>query len=167
MGFRAAILSVFQNGLNFRGRACRAEYWYFVLFNWAMTTGTNILSGHSQAGKSGLNFDQTLTAYDIIVIVPFFAVATRRLHDTGRSGWWQLLDLPVYLAITGFVIHSLQQPQNAIGPVLGLLIASAILGQFAMIFLFSLPGEQKSNAYGPNPLSAPVRISSHSALVHT
>lgn len=88
----------------FSGRAQRAEYWYFTLFNLIflfvltkldMAIGTYI--AESEAGLlSGI--------YAIALIVPSLAVAVRRLHDTGKSGWWYFIILiPIIGAIAMFV----------------------------------------------------------------
>ncbi|WP_330924683.1 DUF805 domain-containing protein [Candidatus Sororendozoicomonas aggregata] len=78
----------------FRGRTRRRGYWlfhlvYFVLFG-LMTVMDNLL---------GTPFFVYLMA--AALTIPSLAVSTRRLHDSGRSGWWQLISL---IPFVGFVI---------------------------------------------------------------
>tara|TARA_B110000879_G_C10971539_1_gene431619 strand:- start:363 stop:701 length:339 start_codon:yes stop_codon:yes gene_type:complete len=67
---------VFENYVNFDGRARRSEYWYFILFN-------TIFSLIFATVSSQLYF-----VYVIAIILPSLAVAVRRLHDIGKSGVW-------------------------------------------------------------------------------
>ena len=67
---------VWKNYGNFEGRASRKEYWNFVLFNFLVTLILALVS----AGILSV-------IYVILVIVPSVAVAVRRLHDVGKSGW--------------------------------------------------------------------------------
>jgi len=76
----------------FNGRARRKEYWYFVLF----CTLINIAFG-----VFGLRIISDVFA--LAVFIPSIAVGVRRMHDTGRSGWWLLLPIVniVFLAQAG------------------------------------------------------------------
>lgn len=71
----------------FSGRAPRAEYWWFYLFT---TLLTPLLS---------LGADYLTLIYFSIFLTPTLAVGSRRLHDIGRSGWWQILFITVVGAI--------------------------------------------------------------------
>ena len=73
---------VWKNYGNFEGRASRKEYWNFVLFNFLVTLILALVS----AGILSV-------IYVILVIVPSVAVAVRRLHDVGKSGWMLLAGL--------------------------------------------------------------------------
>jgi uncharacterized membrane protein YhaH (DUF805 family) len=91
MGFGDAINSVLRkNYANFSSRARRSEYWYWILF----TVLVNIVVRIVSAASSGLGLILSLVVF-FGFLVPQIAVATRRLHDTGRSGWWQLLILTI------------------------------------------------------------------------
>ena len=88
----------------FSGRAKRSEYWWFYLFTTLVGIGYNLvgqetfLEGNMHALVSG-----DLTTVITIVIIsyipflvfisPILAAGSRRLHDIGKSGWWQLLVL--------------------------------------------------------------------------
>ena len=63
---------------NFTGKATRYEYWWFLLFMILVMAIATII--HEKAY-------QIVT---VVLLMPFLAVGTRRLNDTGRSGWWQL-----------------------------------------------------------------------------
>lgn len=130
----SAYKSMFKKYAQFNGRSRRSEYWLAGLVNCIiiialyliilipLTIGT---ANHSEptdlhfvlTGLGGLLF----FAYFIAVFVPSLALSVRRLHDTGRSGWFLLLNLIPYVG--------------------GLII-------FIFNVLDSQPGE---NQYGPNP----------------
>ncbi len=76
----------------FSGRSRRREYWMFVLFNILFSIAAvaidSMMSGGTMQGGgivSGL--------YSLAVLVPSLAVAVRRLHDVGKSGWFLLIVL--------------------------------------------------------------------------
>ncbi len=100
MTFMESIQTVFQKYAVFEGRARRSEYWWFYLA-YAIVNG--VLSGIGNA-FSGSGFGTAVTVISGIIglacLVPTIAVTTRRLHDTGKSGWWQLL----YLTCIGSIV---------------------------------------------------------------
>lgn len=85
MSFTDAVKSVFSNYATFSGRARRSEYWYFVLFNLIISLLLSLL------GNKFSFFTFISGIYSLAIIVPSLAVAVRRLHDTGRSGWFFFL----------------------------------------------------------------------------
>jgi uncharacterized membrane protein YhaH (DUF805 family) len=99
MNFQQAVQSVFSNYANFRGRACRSEFWWFQLFLLVggvvaalldLFANTNLLGGSPLA-----------TLFWLATIIPDLAVTVRRLHDTDSSGWWILLGL---IPLIGMVV---------------------------------------------------------------
>lgn len=94
-------IKAFRQYAGFSGRASRQEFWMFVLFNllfamaWAFVAGLLTgLFGGSFDQESRLIFMYKLIAiYYAVTAVPAMAVGVRRLHDTGRSGWWMLIGL--------------------------------------------------------------------------
>jgi uncharacterized membrane protein YhaH (DUF805 family) len=76
MSFVVAIQSGFRNYAKFRGRATRSEYWWFFLFT---------VLAQSVASSIDENFGNIV---GLAVFLPGLAVHVRRMHDTGRSGWW-------------------------------------------------------------------------------
>lgn len=79
-------LAVLKNYVGFSGRARRAEYWQFVLFNVIAMVLCVVID--LAIGSSILYI-----LYVLAVLLPGLAVGVRRLHDTGRSGWWLLISL--------------------------------------------------------------------------
>jgi len=112
----------------FNGRASRAEYWYFFLFvmvcSWIamvidFAAGSYIIENHEL--QYSLGFFEVLCA--VFFIFPSTSCAIRRLHDTGKSGWWYFL-LPF-----------------------------TIVGIFPLIVFLSTAGSYGDNEYGPSPYS--------------
>ena len=81
-----AIRSAFVRWCTFSGRAGGSEYWWFVLFG-TIVFGLASLVDQAAFGRHAL-FWATCT---LVFLMPYVAVAVRRLHDTNRSGWWLLL----------------------------------------------------------------------------
>lgn len=95
MGFGQAISYNFSNLGNFEGRASRPEFWWWVLFLWLINLVVNVFTGGLGAILGGGTEFGVLTFIGyiiwIIIILATIAVGARRLHDSGRSGWLQLL----------------------------------------------------------------------------
>ena len=77
----------------FSGRARRKEYWMFYLFYMIFYITLAVIDG-----VFGTIFLSSIFA--LALLIPSISIAARRLHDTGRSGWWQLIILiPIIGAI--------------------------------------------------------------------
>ena len=109
-------LKVLNKYAEFDGRAHRTEYWMFVLFNVLISIGLGLVGGLI---GHGLQFLSSL--YALAVLVPGIAVAIRRLHDIGKSGWWLLV---------------------AFVPLIGAII---------LLVYFVQDSQPENNQYGPNP----------------
>ena len=93
-----AVRTCFNKYASFRGRARRPEFWYFALFNFI----AQLVLGLVDSMVFGLGDVSPLSnLYGLAVLVPSLAVGARRLHDTGRSGWWQLL---VLIPLIGIIV---------------------------------------------------------------
>ena len=86
MGFAPAVSRALSQYATFRGRATRPEFWWFFLL---VATAVAVGAGIDLA----LGTDFVVQVFALPLLLPFFAVGARRLHDTGRSGWWYLLML--------------------------------------------------------------------------
>ncbi|MCD1260777.1 DUF805 domain-containing protein [Paenibacillus athensensis] len=104
-------VKVWKNYVGFQGRAQRKEYWMFVLFNIIASIILGIIDG-----VIGIQLLSGL--YSLAVLLPSLAVAARRLHDTGRSGWWQLLALIPLVGAIILIVFLCQdsEPDNQYGP---------------------------------------------------
>lgn len=81
MNFGQAISVCLSNYATFTGRASRPEFWWFFLFQILISIAASML-GDVVAGLVSLG-----------LLLPALAVGTRRLHDIGKTGWWQLIML--------------------------------------------------------------------------
>lgn len=80
---------VFENYANFKGRARRSEYWYFVLGSAIISFTLNILTALLSPKLIFIGI-----IYSFAVFIPTIAVLVRRMHDVGKSGWYILI--PIY-----------------------------------------------------------------------
>jgi len=111
MSFMDAVKSVLTNYVGFSGRARRSEFWWYVLFLVIVDVVAAILN-------NVLGTMLISTIVGLALLLPNLAVGARRLHDTGHSGWWQLIALTlvgVILLIVWWVGDS-QPGQNKYGP---------------------------------------------------
>lgn len=113
-----------NNYANFSGRARRSEYWYSFLVHMLMLVFVVLLYGIFEF--TVLDKFSLLIAmiYVLLSVLPTIAVSVRRLHDTGRSGWWYLLGvIPIINYIGGIVL----------------------------LVFYCIEGDRGSNEYGPDP----------------
>ena len=105
----------------FSGRARRQEYWLFVLFNLIASIIIGVIAGVLVSVTNVTAFAYLGSIYNLAVLIPGLAVLFRRLHDTGRSGWWWLL---AFIPIIGWIV---------------------------LIVFCCLDSQPGDNQYGPNP----------------
>ena len=120
MSFQDAVRICLQRKYaDFHGRARRSEYWFFILFTAIVSAvggALDAIFGIRSGTYGGTGPIQGLL--QLILLVPTLAAGARRLHDTGRSGWWQLLGL---IPVVGWIILVVLfaqdgQPANQHGP---------------------------------------------------
>lgn len=100
MDFMTAVRTCMSKYVDFSGRARRSEFWYFALLSFLVGIVTSILDailGTDYDTGGGL----VNTVASLALFLPSLAVAVRRLHDTGRSGWWILIGL---IPIVGLIL---------------------------------------------------------------
>ena len=85
MGIQQAFVTCLRKYADFSGRAARSEYWWFVLCEILIL------------GIASLISDTLPGLFALALVLPALAVGARRLHDTGRSGWWLLLMLVPFI----------------------------------------------------------------------
>ena len=141
MSFMDAIKSCFGKYATFAGRAPRSEFWFFMLFIWLVMVILQVLmygmidtSGMMAAAQNGTYEPGMgmglpivplilLVVFALVTFLPNLSVMVRRLHDTGRSGWWYWI---------------------ALIPVIGI---------FILLYFFISKGTEGDNDYGPDPLA--------------
>ncbi len=156
---------------DFRGRARRGEYWGFFLFQsliGGLFAGLAILLlTRADQDAAALGFLGSIGLGGLAALafaIPQLAVTVRRLHDTGRSAWWLLLQAPGALAplmfigsVMGVIEYAGQGSSEAAAAVMstaaGGLLLLAIAGFCNMILLGILwmPGQFGENRFGPDP----------------
>lgn len=103
MTFQEAVKTCFSKYADFNGRASKSEYWWFALF---IVAGGIIISMISNV---------LYLLFSLGTLVPSIAAATRRLHDTDKSGWLQLIALiPVlgWIAIIYLLVQDAKEPNR-------------------------------------------------------
>lgn len=86
----------------FSGRSNRKEFWMFVLVYVIIYIGLSVIDGFF--GTILLS-----TLFSLLVLVPNISITTRRLHDTGRSGWWQLIYLVPLIGLIVMIVFLCQE----------------------------------------------------------
>jgi uncharacterized membrane protein YhaH (DUF805 family) len=114
MSFVDAIKSVFTQYVGFSGRARRSEFWYFYLFTILLSIVASIVQRAMTNSTNGI----VTTIIGLAIILPYLAVAVRRLHDTSRSGWWLLIGLIPVIGTIVLIVFWVQDSHgdNQYGP---------------------------------------------------
>jgi len=143
--FNSYFLDTLKNRYaQFSGRASRSEFWYYVLFyvigsilisfvdsllgttyTYEMATSHMATDGTEIAAATMTQSIGYLSGiYSLALLIPSIAISIRRLHDTGKSGWWFLLGV---IPIVNFI------------------------GIFVLLFFYVQDSQPGENAYGANP----------------
>ncbi len=100
-----------KNYFNFSGRATRSEFWYFTLF--CLLFGMLIMLIEYMLGIGNVKETGILSLiFDLALVFPSLAVSTRRLHDTNRSGWWNLIILVPIIGIIVLIVFYCQDSKE-------------------------------------------------------
>lgn len=130
MGFGEAIRVCFNKYVTFSGRARRSEYWWWVLFT---VIGQAVLGVADQMifgwqsmtvgdAEVAVNAGPLAGVFSLVILLPGISVMVRRLHDTGRSGWWFWI------------------------------VLIPLIGWIFLLYWMIKAGDAGNNAYGPDPL---------------
>ena len=126
MSFGQAVGSFFTQYGNFSGRTRRSGYWWVVLFLVIISivwwfVDLQIFGGIWPQNLLDQGFGPVSIVWILATIVPILSLSVRRLHDTGKSGWWVLLGL------------------------------IPVAGAIALIIFYATDSQAGDNDYGPNP----------------
>ena len=105
----------------FEGRARRREYWFYVLFWIIIAVVLNVVDRMLGMYNAEYGVGPLGGIFWLGTLLPSLAVGARRLHDTGRSGWWLLIGL------------------------------IPLIGAIVLIVFFVMDSQPGTNQYGPNP----------------
>ncbi|MBU2871789.1 DUF805 domain-containing protein [Colwellia sp. E2M01] len=99
-------IGAFKKYADFSGRARREEYWMFMLVYFVISLVLGLI---------GIELISLL--FSLVLLIPSISIATRRLHDTGRSGWWQLIVLIPLIGLIVLIVFLVQagHDENAYG----------------------------------------------------
>lgn len=124
MGFADAVKACLGRYATFRGRARRSEFWWFGLFvalgGIAASVADMLLFGVEPEAPAVLS-----PLFSLAMLLPNLAVGVRRLHDTGRTGWWMLVALV------------------------------PLVGTIVLIWFWIQDSEPGTNDHGPSPKALP------------
>jgi uncharacterized membrane protein YhaH (DUF805 family) len=118
VSFGQSISYCFNNYANFNGRGRRSEFWWFYLFIAIVSIVVQAVLG-GILGQDSVVYFLVTAVVTVALVIPLYAAGARRLHDTGKSGWMQLLLLI---------------------PCVGLIV---------LIVFWAQPGQPADNQYGP------------------
>lgn len=113
-----------KNYVNFSGRSRRAHYWWVVLIQSVISVVAIILQtvlGMGDSAAPALVIGGIYSLYNLATVLPMLSLGVRRLHDTGRAGWWYLIN---------FV---------------------PCIGSIVFLVFVCLPGTVGDNQFGPDP----------------
>lgn len=95
MSFFQVVAQNFKLYAVFSGSAGRAAFWYWMLFLMLGSLICNVLDEALFPAQTAALFYPLSSCFNLGTFLPSLAVGARRLHDVGRSGWWQLLGLTI------------------------------------------------------------------------
>lgn len=109
LNFGEAIGTCFRKFAVFQGRATRSEYWYWVL----LQVSVFVFSIFVELGTGDPTLGNVVWGLFLLVtFLPSLAVQVRRLHDTGKSGWWILIQAIPFLGSIVVLIFTLQYSEE-------------------------------------------------------
>lgn len=106
-------LAVLKKYAVFNGRASRSEFWFFVLINFIIAFVIGFIEGLIGL-SSEYGYGPISGLYTLAILLPAIGVAIRRLHDSGRTGFWLLVGfIPFIGALILIVLYVLDSEPGA------------------------------------------------------
>ena len=167
MGFAQSVRTCLKKYVVFSGRASRSEYWWFVLFVILVSIAFSMLDYviFGTNPETGERTNVLSAAFQLLVLLPTLAAGWRRLHDTGRPGWYLLLPMALGIAtmvmllggvaVFSFLEGGVDDPELLRGPAAMLgatgMIVVSILQLVLLILMFwwlTRRSQDETNEYG-------------------
>lgn len=111
------IKSVYRRWRDYEGRSTRSEFWVFFAYHMLACFLIGVLGAIAFEDL----FEFILGAFLLFQFFVVLPLAVRRMHDSGRSAWWLLLNFVPFF------------------------------GNLIVLIFMLLPGEEEANRFGPNP----------------
>lgn len=181
MSFGKAVAACFSKYFTLKGRARRAEYWNFYLFQviitysyLILTTAIRGLACSHMAESAATICNGLMTTFqwiiDVALLIPMFTVTVRRLHDRDDNGWLAILLVLIpwiIISVTGILIQNYDTTLFTSGQATPADMAGIVMEFFVpfifmlllskaviiiRIILFTKPGTEGPNSFGPDPV---------------
>ena len=172
MTIQESVKTCLRKYADFNGRATRAEYWWWVLATVLASFAIGAVDGFINAFAGPYAFSPFSAIFGLAVLLPDLAVTCRRLHDIGKTGWWQLLWFAIagagwLIFVAGLIITLISVFSGGwdsdffdrldftdfvpaiVTFVIAVLVSLAVL-IWALVWLVR-QGQPGSNKYGPDP----------------
>ena len=143
-------LEVLRKYAVFSGRARRKEFWCFSLVSFIIVLVLTVLDNQLGTFHRATDLGLFVSLYCLAILIPEIAVTVRRLHDTGRSGWWILLMLPYGVVGAAMGVMSAGEMPEAMGLV-GIMSIIGLIGLVVLLVFMVLDSQPGSNQFGSNP----------------
>jgi len=158
-----ATKTCFRKYFDFTGRARRSEYWWFYLF----ATVGGIILGLADMAIFGIPFGGPVTTessslwsiifsspladiFSVLTLIPIISAGARRLHDTGRSGFYQLIPI-IPLVLLGVAFGASTSGADMPGFLLPVLGIVSLIVLILFIVWLATDGHKEENRFGPSP----------------
>ena len=154
-GFLEAISVCLRRYFTFSGRASRSEYWFFILFTVLLAFVTSFLDATLFGVAMSEDVAGPLNSLaSLAVFIPTLAVGWRRLHDTGRSGWW--IGAPFLVVPAAMFLVFLSMGAAAFSPaamgnavfLMGTMMVALVIYFIVMLVFMCTRGDLGPNHYG-------------------
>lgn len=95
----AFVDNITKNYVNFKGRTSRMGFWHFFLASIVFSIVVGLVLG--LLGDVGALVANVIS---LALLLPNLSIGARRLHDIGKSGWWQLIMLVPLVGIIVLIV---------------------------------------------------------------
>lgn len=179
MTFTTAIKTCLRKYVTFSGRASRSEYWYFFLFallanivtaaiDWHLFSTVVSVQSETTSTTTASSAQPTQSVAGLLLFLPQLAASWRRMHDSGRSGFYALFPLLLILGAAAVLFFGIGLAGSfshggsmdvlftratllIVIPTLIVLLISPLL----VLWWLTRPSQPGQNKYGPNPHEVP------------